>query len=84
MKKLFLSALAIGMMACSNDDQPTPKPTTCNCLKQTWVKQTLSYPAVWYFNGDTEFYSNNCADNGKVISGNSGQGYDFQYRVKCN
>jgi hypothetical protein len=82
---LLLVTLAIGMVACSNDDAPTtPTPKPCNCLKQTWVKPILSPSTAWYFNGDTEFYSNNCADNGKVIPGNSGQGVEFQYRIKCN
>jgi hypothetical protein len=85
MKKI-ITLLAIGFtfISCDKDDATTTTPPSCNCVKQTWVKPILSPSTAWYFNGDTEFYSNNCADNGKVIPGNSGQGVEFQYRIKCN
>lgn len=86
MKKLLLFTFAIGMVACSKPDAPveTPKPKTCNCVKQTWLKGILQPNSAYYFNGGTEFYSNNCSDDGKIIPGSQGNGIIFEYRVKCN
>lgn len=86
MKKI-ITLLAIGFTftSCDKDDvDPTPKPQTCNCVKQTWIRQINPTLTQWNFNGATEFYSNNCTDDGKIINGHSGQGLEFQYRVKCN
>lgn len=85
MKKI-ITLLAIGFtfISCDKDDATTTTPPSCNCVKQTWIRQINPTLTQWNFNGATEFYSNNCADNGKVIPGHTGQGLEFQYRIKCN
>jgi hypothetical protein len=85
MKKLLLLAAALLFISCSKDDKDTELiDPTCECLKQTWVRQTNPTVTAWSFNGATEFYSNDCDDDGKIFPGNSGQGIEFQYRIKCD
>jgi hypothetical protein len=55
MKKYLVLALAIGMVACSNDDQPTPTPPqNCDCDKVVEVATfnvigTPQNPAMNYY-----------------------------------
>lgn len=55
MKKYLVLALAIGMVACSNDDQPeTTPPTNCDCDKVVEVATfnvigTPQNPAMNYY-----------------------------------
>lgn len=56
MKKYLVLALAIGMLACSNDDQeePTPTPIDCSCDKVVEVSTfnvvgTPQNPAMNYY-----------------------------------
>jgi hypothetical protein len=88
MKKLLLIALmAVAAVSCKKEEAPKPAPTPtpkpCICEKQTWLRPQLVLPFQWRTNGTTEFYSNNCADNGRVLPGHTGLGYVFEYRIVC-
>jgi hypothetical protein len=79
MKKLLLIlAIAITFLSCSTNS--VTDDDLCNCQKETWLRYN---GGEWYTNGAKTFYSNDCTDNGDVIAGHSGQGYDFQYRINC-
>ena len=87
MKKLALLLTIVILYGCKKEEQTIKTPTpikTCDCQKQTWIKRSIELPIAWRWNGGTEFYSNNCADNGRVVGGYSGNGYDIEYRIKCN
>jgi hypothetical protein len=54
MKKYLVLALAIGMVACSNDDQPETPPQNCDCDKVVEVATfnvigTPQNPAMNYY-----------------------------------
>ena len=83
MKKIITIAALVLLMSCDKDEAVTTPPS-CNCVKQTWIRQINPTVTQWNFNGSTEPYSTNCADDGKVLPGHTGQGLEFQYRVKCN
>ena len=74
MKKLLL--IFIFFISCTAEDNQL----TCDCQKETWLRYN---GGAWYHNGYKEYYSNDCSDDGDVIGGHSGQGYDFEYRIKC-
>jgi hypothetical protein len=85
MKKLLLIALmAVAAISCKKEEAPKPAtPKPCICEKQTWLRPQLVLPFQWRTNGTTEFFSNNCADNGRVLPGHTGLGYVFEYRIVC-
>jgi hypothetical protein len=79
MKKLILIlAIATTFFSCEAEEVTS---NTCECVKETWLRYN---GGAWYHNGATSFYSNDCSDDGDIINGHSGQGYDFQYRINCN
>ena len=84
MKKLIL-LVAVAFIGCTPNEkeQQIINPKTCDCYKETWIKPILGSQNSWYANGYKEFYSNNCSDDGKVLPGHSGNGVEFQYRIKC-
>jgi hypothetical protein len=79
MKKLILIlAIATTFLSCSTDS--VTDDNLCECVKETWLRYN---GGEWYTNGGKAFYSNDCTDDGDIINGHSGQGYDFQYRINC-
>ena len=78
MKKLFIILLLPFVFSCSTD---TVTEDTCECIKQTWVNDNGN---GWYWNGGQVYYSDDCSDDGDVLTGYSGQGWEVEYRIKCN
>ena len=90
MKKVITTAaLVMVLLSCSDNENdqelinPTQKPTTCECVKETWLRTVTSTFGEWYTNGVKEFYSNDCKDDKKVVGGYTGQGVQVEYRIKC-
>lgn len=98
MKKLILLA-AFTFMSCTKPDMPADpvvtNPTTCNVQRYTEVR-TITYNSSgqvvsdtgYVENGAHSFYSNNCDDCGKILTG----GYsgttqnvhtEIRYKAKC-
>jgi hypothetical protein len=83
-KVLLITVLAIGLLSCKKEEAPKPAPPKpCICEKQTWIRPRLTLPHQWQWNGYAEFFSNNCADNGRVVGGHSGTSYVLEYRIVC-
>ena len=77
MKKLLLIIIALGLISCDTESNTE---STCDCYKETWIRYN---GGQWYFNGGKMYYSNDCTDDGDILLGYSGQGYDYQYRINC-
>lgn len=78
-KILLISFLAILLMSFQCEAEETTE-YTCDCYKQTWVSYQTN---PFEFNGAEQFYSNDCSDDGDIVGGYSGQGYTYEYRIKC-
>ena len=78
MKTLILILLAIFLIGCEAEQS---EQSTCDCYKETWVRYGQN---EWYKNGSSNFYSNDCDDDGREVGQPySGQGYDVKYIVDC-
>lgn len=98
MKKLILILLAIILNSCTADEIPQTepvKPTTCEMWKFVQMRQWTTVNGVttyidWTYTGTKEFYSNNCADEGKIIPWYGGsasanyeiRSFEFRYIIK--
>lgn len=93
MKIIKLLLLTILFVSCEAEDSITSN--ECECIKYTEVRVILYddnnnvlNDTGYQENGATEFYSNDCEDDNKIIGGHTGQFPNqivmFRYNVKCN
>ena len=92
---LTIAVLALGMTACSNDDEPTKTPPspTCNCDK-VYEKNTLTYtngvwvPSGWVLiNNSYPNFTTDCSLDGQTSNeqsqGNGQTTILTRFRIIC-